>query len=597
MSKIINACAYLRKSTAEEGFEVSLEDQRKRISELRPAEPGATYRILRWYEEKPGTPGTVPLEKRREGGRMLRELQERKDVAAVLVDNADRLNRGEGFRTLHEDFLLKEAGIRWYHKVSGGVIDLLGDAAAIQRAADAMAAHAYVRNLSFRETHAGKRNAEKGLRAGGRIPFGMEPVLIANHKGEMRKLKMRPHPEHGKLVLWMFSEYDQGRSMNSIARELNQRKVPCPTRRAKMWYAVTIAGILRQRALRGDLVYNKEPQSGLHRIDGEGQVQDVRGRKLDRKHLDGARSKEIIKADVCEAVVPADLFARVQARLALAGKDRTRRKRSGEYCLTSIIRCSHCIREGRSGAMCGTRSDGAGSPIVYRCKAAEAGGACGMRQIRQDEILPAIMTWLGQDIRDLGQIAAPAPRPRRESRQQEQTQKLLAQRSELEQKVALVRKNFALAPDQETRDACIELLAELAEELAALGNPAETEEASYTEADIQALLSDWQSFERRAVRVPVPMELQLAYLKAAGWELEGQDDLARWNHVTRNGAAAPAFDGRLVKEYLQTRGFRAQVTWETRPWGTRQRHEVVDVSYKFEPDPSLYDQQRSASEA
>jgi Resolvase, N terminal domain len=54
--QIIPAVGYLRKSTKEDGYQKSIGDQQERIKLLKPAEPGASYRIVRWYTD-PGIQG------------------------------------------------------------------------------------------------------------------------------------------------------------------------------------------------------------------------------------------------------------------------------------------------------------------------------------------------------------------------------------------------------------------------------------------------------------------------------------------------------------------------------------------------------------
>src|SRR5207244_1798081 len=109
---LIPAVSYVRKSTTEAGFEKSIADQKARIKEMRPAEDGAEYQIVRWYAD-PGVPGWKPNHKRPDYFLMVNELKERRDVQAILVDDMDRFSRKDSMETIADMEELRKLGVRY----------------------------------------------------------------------------------------------------------------------------------------------------------------------------------------------------------------------------------------------------------------------------------------------------------------------------------------------------------------------------------------------------------------------------------------------------------------------------------------------------
>ncbi|WP_407691328.1 recombinase family protein [Saccharopolyspora mangrovi] len=103
------------------------------------------------------------------------------------------------------------------------------------------------------------QTGSQGHFRGGRQPYGYRlvdvgPHPIAEHARWGRRLhQLEPDPVTGPWVRWIFALRVAGRSIAGIARELNDRRVPCPSgadpernrhRSDRAWRTPTVAGIL-----------------------------------------------------------------------------------------------------------------------------------------------------------------------------------------------------------------------------------------------------------------------------------------------------------------------------------------------------------------
>jgi DNA invertase Pin-like site-specific DNA recombinase len=114
---------------------------------------------------------------------------------------------------------------------------------------------------------------EQGRYLGGRPPYGYRLVDAGPHPNRAhaqwgRRLR-RPDsdPAAAQHVRWMFSQRLAGRSVSGIARELNERGVPCPShvdparnshRTGEVWTLRTVAAILANPRYTGRQVWNRQ---------------------------------------------------------------------------------------------------------------------------------------------------------------------------------------------------------------------------------------------------------------------------------------------------------------------------------------------------
>jgi DNA invertase Pin-like site-specific DNA recombinase len=180
-----------------------------------------------------------------------------------------------------------------------------------QRGARGTAAQGYWQN----EAPLGYRRVATG-------PSGTRVLQPGQRKADDEKVRLGlgPEREH-EIVRWMFERYASGEvSLGMLVHELAQR---LPERR---WSRGTVGAILRNPAYAGDVVWCRRPHDKMER-----QERPTR-----------SREEWVIKPDAHAAVVSHDLFAAVQARLAL--NKRQTRAVAGTYALTGLMHCAHCGR-------------------------------------------------------------------------------------------------------------------------------------------------------------------------------------------------------------------------------------------------------------
>ena len=119
---------------------------------------------------------------------------------------------------------------------------------------------------------------EQGRFLGGRPPYGYRLVDAGPHPNRAhavwgrRRQRLDPDPVTARHVRWMFAERLTGRSVAGIARELNERGVPCPStadpernrhRRGAAWNLRSVAVILANPRYTGREVWSRHQGAGL----------------------------------------------------------------------------------------------------------------------------------------------------------------------------------------------------------------------------------------------------------------------------------------------------------------------------------------------
>ncbi len=230
----------------------------------------------------------------------------------------------------------------------------------------------------------------QGRYLGGRPPYGYRlvdagPHPNRTHAGWGRRLqRLDPDPATAPQVKWIFARRLAGRSAAGIARELNERGVPCPSaadpsrnrhRCDRTWSLRTIVEILRNPRYTGREVWDRVP--GRHLQDPE-----------------APRGLLTIAAGPSHpALVSERDFIAVQAvRVTRTASDGTRRV----YRLSGLVRCGSCGRRMDSHWVNGRPG--------YRCRhgytSTQPRPATGPRNLylREDDLLARIATHpLAQD--------------------------------------------------------------------------------------------------------------------------------------------------------------------------------------------------------
>ena len=198
------------------------------------------------------------------------------------------------------------------------------------------------------------QTVEQGRFLGGRPPYGYRLVDAGQHPNRAhaawgrRRQRLNPDPETARHVRWMFAERLAGRSVAGIAREVNERGVPCPSgadpernrhRSGQVWNLRSVAVILANPRYTGREVWHRHqsarPGVGRRTIPAEAVV-----------------SRTVAHSAL---VSEADFLAAQQIRAARVNGDGALRR----YLLAGLLICGLCGRRmdahwvnGRPGYRC-----------------------------------------------------------------------------------------------------------------------------------------------------------------------------------------------------------------------------------------------------
>ncbi|ONI92613.1 hypothetical protein ALI22I_02770 [Saccharothrix sp. ALI-22-I] len=203
---------------------------------------------------------------------------------------------------------------------------------------------------------------DQGRYLGGRPPYGYRLVDGGPHPNRAharwgrRLQRLAPDPATAPHVRWIFTERLAGRSIAGIARELNERAVPCPSsadadrnphRSGEAWTLITVAKILENPRYTGRQVWNRVANDREH-------PHPTSGRPAQRAN---DREDWVISANIAHTalVSEADFLLAQARRAARPTADGSVRR----YHLSGLLVCGVCRRRleshwvhGRAGYRC-----------------------------------------------------------------------------------------------------------------------------------------------------------------------------------------------------------------------------------------------------
>jgi site-specific DNA recombinase len=312
-----------------------------------------------------GVSRRVPWPDRPRAGRLLSAIADpSRRFEAVVVGEYERAFTGQQLEQLAPVVRRHGVGL-WLPETYGPVdfdnprhvalIDLLG-----------VRSQREVSRARFRTTAAMRAQVElQGRHQGGRPPYGYRLVDAGAHPNRAharwgRQLhRLDPDPVTAPQVRWIFEQRLAGRSVAGIARELNERGVPCPSgadpgrnrhRSGQAWMLTTVAAILANPRYTGRQVWNRQP-ADRREMAGQGE--------LFREH-DATRWSSsqwaISRSVVHPPLVSEEQFVRAQAvHTAPTPADGVPR----DYQLAGLVYCGVCGRlmdshwvHGRAGYRC-----------------------------------------------------------------------------------------------------------------------------------------------------------------------------------------------------------------------------------------------------
>lgn len=308
------AAVYARVSTDEQAERRTIESQ---LHACREHAERQGWQIVEEFCDQ-GVSGSVPLEERAAGERLLAAAEE-KAFDLTLVYRLDRLSRD----TLGCLLALKRLEALRTPVVS--VDERFDDSPSGQFARTVMTAVAELeKNLIRQRTMAGRARQvrDNGKYLASTTPFG--------YRRDPKAGQLLEHPENAEVVRQMFKWAREGLGLKAIAARLDQEGVqpPNPPKRKSKWgwHFTTVHKILTARRYVGQATYSGEPMT-------------------------------------CPALVDEETFDAVQEALSRRRRD-SPRKTKRLYLLQHLLYCRHC--GGRYAAK--TTKQRAGFVAIYHCR-------------------------------------------------------------------------------------------------------------------------------------------------------------------------------------------------------------------------------------
>jgi hypothetical protein len=133
---------------------------------------------------------------------------------------------------------------------------------------------------------------------------------------------------------------------SSVARELNARGVPAPTRTATnrwrasgLWSVSGVRNILKWPTYRGDMVWNRQHMGAYHTVRNGEITTSTKPRHQVRKNDVG---DWLVFPDTHEALVDRATFERVQKKLTARREGTSSPAAGGPFLFTGLAKCGDC---------------------------------------------------------------------------------------------------------------------------------------------------------------------------------------------------------------------------------------------------------------
>ncbi len=256
-----------------------------------------------------------------------------KKFELVIVWKLDRFAR-DRYDSAHYKAILKKNGVKVVsatERISDGTEGILMEAVL-----EGMAEY-YSAEVSEKVIRGLTEHAYKCKFNGGNIPLGY--IINSEHHFQI-------DPIVAPAVLWAFNAYADGVSMTEIADELNAKGI-----RSAFGGKIGIDMVTRM----------------LH----------------NRRYIGEFKYRDIVNPNGIPAIVPIDLFDRVQERMAANKKAPAKHKAEDEYLLTTKLYCGKCNRF--MVGECGT-SRTANVYRYYKCAGVKKRMGCDKKTVKKDWI-------------------------------------------------------------------------------------------------------------------------------------------------------------------------------------------------------------------
>jgi hypothetical protein len=248
-----------------------------------------------------------------------------------------------------------------------------------------------------------KLQAENGDFSNTQAPYGYKKSPKNKHRFDIDEYA-------AQIVLRIFTEFDKGHNARDIGGRLTVEEIDCPLFHYYKHYKEGATPPPKKiKGKNGKPPYMVEMKNVwnsntiytiLERMEYLGFMASGKRRNLSYKspkRVDIPKSEWIIRPDMHKPIIDADLFERVQERIASKPKNR-RRAATGTYSLfAGVLKCSKC---GRALAYSTKKDGGRG---YYRCSAYNVSvGGCTPHNIYEDDLCAFILN----DLRNYAALSA-----------------------------------------------------------------------------------------------------------------------------------------------------------------------------------------------
>ncbi len=397
----VEFAAYLRTSTEENQ---SPEDSRRwQLSLAQQLIGPQEGRIVAVYHDI-DVSRSLPWSRRPEASRLLADITDPGcGWTNLVIGEPQRAFSGAQFQLVFP--VLCHYGVQLWVPEVGGPVDPDSEAHDLVMSLFGGLSKAERRRVQHRTRASILALATAGRWLGGRPNYGYRLVDTglphpnrskASAGAQLRTLK--PDPDTAPVVRRIFELYDEGVGFRSIAQRLEAEGIPSPgeigpvrhPRSAGVWGGSAVRAILTNPRYLGRQVAGRQ-----RRHDELLSARDPALGTISRQRRQSPDSWAWSEQPSWPALIPADLFERVNKRITTTVGTRTRRPRSrpGQYVLAGAIRCGHCGK-----AMSGNTAK---NKAYYRCVATRSDyavpsvpGHPPTYMVREERILAAVDAWL-----------------------------------------------------------------------------------------------------------------------------------------------------------------------------------------------------------
>lgn len=241
----------------------------------------------------------------------------------------------------------------------------------------------YSANLAVETRRGQEQNARDGYSTGGRPPYGLRRVEVANEHGAV-KARWEPDPATAPVVREIYELYTtEGMGYKAIAAKLNREGTPSPS--GGSWNANTLHYILHKNrdAYLGRQIYGRmKSHNSEHRRDTD-------------------KSKWVVRENAWQPIITEETAAKAEQKAVK--RSTARRVRADEeprFLLTGKIFCGEC-----GSAMIGSSAKG---HLYYRCnKRCSTGGTdCSMPYFPAGELEQTVVETIKRELCDKARLKA-----------------------------------------------------------------------------------------------------------------------------------------------------------------------------------------------